>query len=101
MGPATLAPLPSRIFVKNLPPNIREEDFKKHFAQLAQPTDTKLIAKRRIGYVGYRSAEEASKAVKYYNRSFIRMSKIAVEFAKSVGRQLQTITLNRLTKLDR
>lgn len=78
-------PTSSRIFVKNLPPNIREEDFQKHFAQLAKPTDIKLIPRRRIGYVGYRSGEEAAKAVKYFNRSFIRMSKIGVELARPVS----------------
>ena len=83
--PPHAAPSSSRIFVRDLPPNLREEDFKKHFAQLAQPTDIKLIAKRRIGYVGYKSPEEAAKAVKYYNRSFIRMSKIGVEISKAVS----------------
>ena len=81
----TLQSSTSRIFVKNLPPNLREQDFKKHFSQLAQPTDIKFIPKRRIGYVGYKSAEEAGRAAKYFNKSFIRMSKIAVELARAVG----------------
>lgn len=77
----------SRIFVRNLPPNINEADFRKHFSSKGREiTDIKLIPKRRIGYVGYRSPEEAAKAVKYFNRSYIRMSRIAVELARPVSR---------------
>ncbi|KAL1835742.1 hypothetical protein VTJ49DRAFT_6147 [Mycothermus thermophilus] len=73
----------SRIFIKNLPPNITEAEFRKHFsAQGREVTDVKLIPNRRIGFVGYKSPEDASKAVKYFNKSFIRMSRIAVDLAK-------------------
>lgn len=75
----------SRIFVRGLPPNLTNEDFQQHFSKLGPITDTKLISHRRIGYVGYKSNEDAAKAVKYYNKTFIRMSKIAVELARSVG----------------
>jgi len=75
----------SRIYVKNLPPAITEDDFKKHFsAQGRQVTDVKLIPHRRIGFVGYTSHEDAAKAVKYFNRSFIRMSRINVDIAQPV-----------------
>ncbi|KAJ3512137.1 hypothetical protein NM208_g15356 [Fusarium decemcellulare] len=70
----------SRIFIKGLPPNITEAEFRKHFsAKGREITDVKLIPQRRIGYVGYKTPEDASKAVKYFNKSYIRMSKIAVE----------------------
>jgi len=73
----------SRIFVRGLPPTLTEDEFKKHFA--IQPvTDFRLMSQRRIGYVGYRTPEDASKAVKYFNKSFIRMSRIAVELARPV-----------------
>ncbi|KAK2625695.1 hypothetical protein QTJ16_005007 [Diplocarpon rosae] len=75
----------SRIFIKGLPPTISEDDFKRHFAATAAITDAKLISTRRIGYVGYKTPEEAAKAVKYFNRTFIRMSKIGVEIARPVG----------------
>jgi len=77
--------IPSRIFVRGLPPSISDEDFKSHFAKRYNVTDTKLLAKRRIGYVGFRTAEDALSAVKYFNKSFIRMSKIAVELADNVS----------------
>lgn len=75
----------SRLFVKNLPPAIKEADFRKHFSLGGrQVTDIKLIPNRRIGFVGYRTAEEAAQAAKYFNRSYIRMSKIAVELARPI-----------------
>ncbi|RYP66572.1 hypothetical protein DL771_007725 [Monosporascus sp. 5C6A] len=75
----------SRVFVKGLPPNINETTFRKHFDYAGHITDIKLIPQRRIGYVGYKSPDEATKAVKRLNRSFIRMSKITVEPAKPVA----------------
>ena len=66
-----------------------EEEFKKHFGVKYPITDAKLISNRRIGYVGYKTPEEAAKAVKYFNKSFIRMSKIGVELARPV-RSLHT-----------
>ncbi|POS80467.1 RNA recognition domain-containing protein [Diaporthe helianthi] len=76
----------SRLFVKNLPPAITEADFRKHFATGGREvTDTKLIQKRRIGYVGYKTPEDAAKAVKFFNRSYIRLSKISVEIARPIS----------------
>ncbi len=75
----------SRVFVKNLPPTISEAEFRKHFsAQGREVTDVKLIPHRRIGFVGYKSHDDAARAVKYLNKSFIRMSRIAVDLAKPV-----------------
>ncbi|KAK3393771.1 hypothetical protein B0H63DRAFT_407062 [Podospora didyma] len=75
----------SRVYVKNLPPSITEADFRKHFsAEGREVTDVKLFPHRRIGFVGYKSPEDAARAVKYFNRSFIRMSRIGVEIAKPI-----------------
>ncbi|KOS19207.1 Multiple RNA-binding domain-containing protein 1 [Escovopsis weberi] len=75
----------SRIFVKGLPPTITEAEIRKHFsAKNRDITDIKLIPQRRIGYVGYKTPQDASQAIKYFNRSYIRMSKISVESAKPV-----------------
>ncbi|KAK7430253.1 Multiple RNA-binding domain-containing protein 1 [Neonectria magnoliae] len=81
----------SRIFVKGLPPNITEADFRKHFsAKGREITDVKLIPQRRIGYVGYKTPDDASKAVKYFNKSYIRMSKIGVETARPISDPVTT-----------
>ncbi len=79
----------SRIFVKGLPPSLTVEDFRKHFSKQSPITDIKLIPHRRIGYVGFRTPDDAARAVKYHDRSFIRMSKIGVELARSVDEQQQ------------
>jgi multiple RNA-binding domain-containing protein 1 len=78
----------SRIFVRNLPPTITEADFSKHFGARGQITDIKVLPQRRIGYVGYNTPEEARQAVRYFHRSFVRMSKISVELAKPVSAHL-------------
>ena len=74
----------SRIFIRGLPSNLSENDFKKHFSAFANVTDAKHLPRRRIGYVGYKSHDEAQKAIKYFNKSFIRMSRIEVELARPV-----------------
>ncbi|KAK8238928.1 hypothetical protein HDK77DRAFT_281237 [Phyllosticta capitalensis] len=75
----------SRIYITNLPPTLGEADFKKHFAQQDAITDAKLLAHRRIGFIGYKTPEAAAKAVKYFNKSFIRMSRIGVTLADPIG----------------
>lgn len=60
------------------------DEFQRHFSKSSSITDAKLIPKRRIGYVGYRTPEDAVKAVKFHNKSFINMSRINVELARSV-----------------
>lgn len=75
----------SRLFVKNLPPSINEADFRRHFSTGGREiTDIKLIPKRRIAFVGYKTPQEAAKAVKYFNKSFIRMSRLSVEIARPI-----------------
>ncbi|KAF2276968.1 RNA-binding domain-containing protein [Westerdykella ornata] len=74
----------SRIFVRGLPPKFTEDDVRKHFSKYTV-TDVKFFPHRRIGYVGYKTPEDAAKAVKYFNKSFIRMSKIFVEIAKPIS----------------
>ena len=36
-------------------------------------------ASRQFGFIGFRSAEEAADALKYFNRTFIDTSRIVVE----------------------
>ena len=74
----------SRIFVRGLPPHMSEDNFRKHFAAQQTVTDARLIPRRRIGYVGYKSPADAIAAVKYFNKSFIGMARIYVEIARPV-----------------
>lgn len=73
------------MFVKNLPPSINEADFRKHFSTGREVTDFKLFPKRRIGYIGFKTPQDASRAVKFFNKSYIRMSRIAVEIARPIA----------------
>ncbi|KAK5110961.1 hypothetical protein LTR62_005499 [Meristemomyces frigidus] len=82
----------SRIFIKGLPPTFTEADFRKHFARDGEITDAKIFQNRRIGYVGYRTPEDAQKAVKYFNRTFIRMSRINVEIARPPSQPAKVVT---------
>ncbi|TDZ60581.1 Multiple RNA-binding domain-containing protein 1 [Colletotrichum trifolii] len=84
---ASTAPLEtSRIFVRGLPPKITDAEFRQHFsAGGREVTDVKVIPQRRIGYVGYKTPEIATKAVKYFNKSYIRMSRINVELARPIA----------------
>ncbi|KAI3340696.1 RNA recognition domain-containing protein [Ustulina deusta] len=75
----------SRIFVRGLPPTINEAELRKHFSTRGHVSDIKVFPQRRIGYVGYKTPQEAGEAVKYFNRSFIRMSKVHVELAKPIA----------------
>ncbi|MCJ1434460.1 Multiple RNA-binding domain-containing protein 1 [Xylographa pallens] len=77
----------SRIFIRGLPPNLSADEFKKHFSKTFTVTDAKLIPHRRIGYVGYKDSTDAAKAVKYFNKSYIRMSRIGVELARPIEEQ--------------
>jgi len=74
----------SRIFVKGLPPTFTESEFRTHFSQSREITDAKIFPNRRIGYIGYRTPEDAQHALKYFNRTFIRMSRIGVELARPI-----------------
>jgi multiple RNA-binding domain-containing protein 1 len=74
----------SRIFVRGLPPKFTEEDVRKHFSKFPV-TDVKFFPHRRIGYVGYKTPEDAAKAVKYFNKTFIKLTKIFVEIARPVS----------------
>lgn len=74
----------TRIFVKGLPPSLTSEELSLHFGKQFKVSDAHVLSDRRIGFVGFHDSESAQKAVKYFNRSYIRMSKISVDLAKPV-----------------
>ena len=80
----------SRIFIKNLPTSLTAEEFREAFSQQAPITDAKFLPHRRIGYVGYKTPEDASKAVKFHNKSFVGMARLKVELARSVDDEVGT-----------
>lgn len=80
----------SRLIVKNLPPYLNEARLKEHFSsQGASITDSKLVRRpdgtsRRFGFVGFKTEEDAQKALGYFNRTFIDTARIDVSFANAI-----------------
>ena len=76
----------TRIYVSGLPPSTTNDQVRSHFAATGKytVTDAHVIPERRIAFVGFSNHEHARSAVQYFNRSFVRMSKISVELAKPV-----------------
>lgn len=75
----------TRVFVSGLPPSLTNDGLRKHFSSRYEVTDAHVIPNRRIGFVGFKSNTAAQDAAKYFNKSYIRMSKIAVELARPVS----------------
>jgi multiple RNA-binding domain-containing protein 1 len=78
----------SRVIVKNIPAYTTPARLKEHFLQNGGPggtiTDIKVAHKqdgtsRRFAFIGYKTEEEAQKAMKWFNRTFIDTSKITVD----------------------
>ncbi|GAB4818001.1 hypothetical protein N2152v2_005047 [Parachlorella kessleri] len=80
----------SRVCVKNLPKHVDEKRLREHFSAKGEVTDAKIMRtkdgkSRQFGFVGFRSAEEARVAVKYFDKSFMDTSRLLVEFAYKFG----------------
>lgn len=71
--------------MSGLPPTLSNDDLCKHFSSRFQVTDAQVVPKRRIGFVGFRDHALAKSAADYFNKTYIRMSKIAVELARPVS----------------
>lgn len=74
----------TRVFVSGLPPSFSNDQLRKHFATRFQVTDAHVLPKRRIGFVGFKSPDVAKEAARYFNKTYMKMSKISVEIAKPV-----------------
>ncbi|RHZ57850.1 Multiple RNA-binding domain-containing protein 1 [Aspergillus turcosus] len=74
----------TRVFVSGLPPTFTNDQLRKHFSSRFQVTDAHVLPKRRIGFVGFKSPEAAQQAASYFNKTYVKMSKISVEIAKPI-----------------
>ncbi|XP_048503349.1 multiple RNA-binding domain-containing protein 1-like isoform X3 [Beta vulgaris subsp. vulgaris] len=77
----------SRVCVKNLPKHLTLDRFKAHFSQIGDLTDALLLRtkegrSRRMGFIGYRTEQQAQDAIKYFNNSFVDCSKITCEVGR-------------------
>ncbi|XP_060775388.1 probable RNA-binding protein 19 [Neoarius graeffei] len=80
----------SRLIVKNLPNGMKEERFRKMFTAFGTLTDcglkfTKDGKFRKFGFVGFKCEEDASEALKHFNKSFVDTSRVTVEFCTDFG----------------
>ncbi|CAJ1971923.1 unnamed protein product [Sphenostylis stenocarpa] len=80
----------SRICVKNLPKHVAEDELREFFSEKGIITDVKLMRtkdgkSRQFAFIGYRTEKEAQEAIRYFNNSFLRTSKITCEVARKLG----------------
>nr|XP_027206699.1 multiple RNA-binding domain-containing protein 1-like [Penaeus vannamei] len=79
----------SRLIVKNLPPSVNIEEFKKHFSERGNITDAKLVHKdgtfRRFGFIGYENGDAATDACNFFNGTYYKQYKIIVEVCEAFG----------------
>ena len=83
------APPSSRLCVKNIPKHLTLERLREHFAERGEVTDAKIMKtgdgkSRQMAFVGYKTEEDATKALEYFNNTFVDTSKISVEYARAV-----------------
>ncbi|KAJ5183411.1 hypothetical protein N7492_001027 [Penicillium capsulatum] len=74
----------TRVFVGGLPPTCSNDQLRNHFAGRFQVTDAHVLPKRRMGFVGFKSHDAAQQAVQYFNRTYMKMSKITVDLARPI-----------------
>jgi RNA recognition motif-containing protein len=74
----------TRVFVSGLPPSCSNDQLRSHFSGRFQVTDAHVLPKRRMGFVGFKSNEVAKEAASYFNRTYMKMSKISVDLARPV-----------------
>eukprot|EP00980_Cylindrotheca_fusiformis_P006336 scaffold1356_cov123-Cylindrotheca_fusiformis.AAC.17 len=80
----------TRVCIKNFPPNTTEDDLKDFLVKSSKVkleiTDCKVLKNskgksRKVAFVGFRHADQASSVVKSFDKSFLRMSRLSVERA--------------------
>lgn len=80
----------SRLIVRNLPKNIKEETVRSIFEEKGELTDLKLCYTnngkfRRFAFIGYKTEDQAKAALLHFDRSFVDTSKITLDIARNLG----------------
>lgn len=72
----------SRLIVRNLPKHLKESELREHFKRdnKYSVTDAKIMfagtKTRQFGFVGFKSASDATEALKWFNGTFLHTSKL-------------------------
>jgi multiple RNA-binding domain-containing protein 1 len=79
----------TRVIVKNLSRTCTAEDLRSAVESIAV-TDARVVASktgssRRFGFIGFKSSEDAKRAISLINQTYIGTSKVQAEFALPVG----------------
>jgi multiple RNA-binding domain-containing protein 1 len=87
--PSTATQPSCRIIVKNLSKNSSADDLKKSVSGIVV-TDSRIAStkdgvSRRFGFLGFRSVDDATKAIAAIDGTYIGTSKVIAEFAIPVG----------------
>ena len=82
----------TRVCFKNLPKNATTDNLRKHIDNCGSwnITDVKVVKRRdgvsrRFAFVGFHTHEDASKAIKFFDKTFFNTSRLKVEEALPVG----------------
>lgn len=89
--------------VSNLPKYYTEERLRKDFGVIGIVTDSRIIrlkdgTSRRFGFVGFKTDQEAKKALRYFNNTYVDTCKIRVEPAVRYGDDLGKDIWSKHTK---
>eukprot|EP00951_Prasinocladus_malaysianus_P023967 scaffold205466_cov34-Prasinocladus_malaysianus.AAC.3 len=89
----------SRLCVKNLPRHATEARIKDTFSSKGEVTDVKILRtkylppllaplpdgrSRQLAFVGFRTPDDAERALQFFHRSFLDTSRLTVEPARKV-----------------
>ncbi|GMH38972.1 hypothetical protein BSKO_06870 [Bryopsis sp. KO-2023] len=80
----------SRLCIRGLPKHVGEKDLRDHFSGKWTLTDVKIARtregqSRQLGFVGFETTEDAASAKKYFNKSYMGVTKLVIEFARQMN----------------
>lgn len=93
----------SRICVKNIGKATKEAELRAVFGKCGEITDLKIMRRpdgtsRNFAFIGYRTADQAEAARKYFNNTFMGLSRLSVSSALKLGELDEKAKLRREKK---
>ncbi|OHT11263.1 RNA-binding (RRM/RBD/RNP motifs) family protein [Tritrichomonas foetus] len=99
----------TRIIIKGLPKYMKDKELSEQFSSSGEITDCKILRtkqgkSRGFAFIGYKTPDQALKAIQDFNNTFVNTSKIFVELAKPIGDESLEecyARMHRTAKLER